>query len=124
MFRFRWPTIWFIVYTPPRAFISLALSFDRDLKLMYLQSVWDAVERAAPSHLFALCSLVFSSQIPRPIVGGETVTYRTCTPPGVQLPPTPTSNYVALDEVDAPCVCVRVCVCVCFPLVGMLLEQF
>ncbi|CAM9100724.1 unnamed protein product [Ectocarpus fasciculatus] len=37
-------------------------------------------------------------QIPRPIVGGEPVIYRTCTPPTVKTPPTPTSNYVALDE--------------------------
>eukprot|EP00752_Nemacystus_decipiens_P016511 g14759.t1 len=37
-------------------------------------------------------------QIPRPIVGGKAVTYRTCTPPSVQMPPTPSSNYVALDE--------------------------
>lgn len=38
-------------------------------------------------------------QIPRPIVGGEPVIYRTCTPPSVKTPPSPTSNYVALDEV-------------------------
>ncbi len=38
-------------------------------------------------------------QIPRPIVGGDPVTYRTCTPPSVTMPPAPTSNYVALDEV-------------------------
>lgn len=39
-------------------------------------------------------------QIPRPVVGSEEITYRTCTPPSVMLPPPPTSNYVAIDEVQ------------------------
>lgn len=38
-------------------------------------------------------------QIPRPIVSKEVTTYRTCTPPSVETPPAPTSNYVAIDEV-------------------------
>lgn len=68
---------------------------------------YENVKRAMASHVL-LVAFSFTLQIPRPIVGGKAVTYRTCTPPSVQMPPTPSSNYVALDEVS-----------LCAPLVGM-----
>lgn len=74
-------------------------------------------QRCALFHHLLTLDLV--RQIPRPIVGGEPVIYQTCTPPSVKTPPTPTSNYVALDEVCAVVVSSRLFL-PCRPSLGLL----
>lgn len=69
--------------------IACRLPLGRDSKINFTRS----------TNVVPPCPLLLTPQIPRPFVGGEPVTYRTCTPPSVAMPPFPTSNYVALDEV-------------------------